>query len=232
MRARPHALPLLLGGLAVLLAALAVLFARTDDGVAGPSATAATTTPRARQVLRLGRDKRFPVAAIPTVEQATVALRIGRLRLQDARIGCPGGTVDLGTWCLDRDVRGRGTFAEASRACARAGGRLPTAAQLIGAAPTVRLSGRSDDRPFKALTSAERDLRELSSTLITVSTGSAASGSFKAPAPATLQPVTVYDNGDAGGFAGSVPSGSAERFRCATLERQPGPQRAAKRRGL
>ncbi len=35
------------------------------------------------------------------------------------------------------------------------------------------------------------------------------------PAPETLQYVTVYDNGDHGGFAGGKPVGQPENFRCA-----------------
>jgi hypothetical protein len=38
----------------------------------------------------------------------------------------------------------------------------------------------------------------------------------RAPAsPETLQYVTVYDNKNKGGFAGSKPVGQAENFRCA-----------------
>jgi len=35
------------------------------------------------------------------------------------------------------------------------------------------------------------------------------------PSPETLQYVTVYDNGNRGGFAGSKPVAQAETFRCA-----------------
>ena len=35
------------------------------------------------------------------------------------------------------------------------------------------------------------------------------------PSPETLQYVTVYDNGDHGGFAGAAPVGQPENFRCA-----------------
>ena len=35
------------------------------------------------------------------------------------------------------------------------------------------------------------------------------------PAPETLHYVTVYDNGDHGGFAGGEPVGQPENFRCA-----------------
>lgn len=225
MTHRRPSLPLVLGVLAVAVAALAVLFSATGTGVAARGSVAATTKPQPRRVLRLEANKRFPAAAIPTVEAAKVALRVGRLRAQNAVLGCGGGTVDLGTWCLDAAPRGTAAYREAAASCTRLGGRLPTAAQLVGAAPKLRLSGRADDRPHKAQVAPGRDLREMSSTFITTSTGSAAAGSFAKPAPPTLQYVTVYDNGDAGGFAGAVPADTPERFRCAYLERQPAPSK-------
>jgi hypothetical protein len=219
MPLRRPSLPLLLGALALVVAALAVLFAATGTSLAGRS-LGATTKPQARKVLRLDAKKKFPAAAIPTVDEARVTLTVGRLRKQNAVLACRTGTVDLGTWCLDAVPRGVASYAEASQACVGLGGRLPTAAQLIGAAPVVRLGGRSDDRSSKAEVAPGRDLREISSTVVTTTTGSAAGGAFSNPRPATLQYVTVYDNGDAGGFAGGVPSGANERFRCAYLERQ------------
>jgi hypothetical protein len=157
------------------------------------------------------------------VPKARTALRVGGLRLQDVQLGCPAGAADLGTWCMDRGIRGVAPHAAAAQACVRLGGRLPTAAQLVGVAGKLRLSGRLDDRGSKAIVDPDgrRDLRELSSTLFTTTTGSAASGSTTNPTPSTLQFVTVYDNGNAGGFAGGVPSGSPERFRCAYRQRQP-----------
>jgi hypothetical protein len=41
------------------------------------------------------------------------------------------------------------------------------------------------------------------------------------PRPETLQYVTVYDNHDKGGFAGSEPVSQPENFRCA-FEKAPG----------
>jgi hypothetical protein len=38
------------------------------------------------------------------------------------------------------------------------------------------------------------------------------------PAPSTLQYVTVYSNGEKGGFAGSEPVSQPENFRCAFNE--------------
>jgi hypothetical protein len=44
------------------------------------------------------------------------------------------------------------------------------------------------------------------------------------PQPATLQYVTVYSNGQKGGFAGSEPVSQPENFRCA-YEKAPGANR-------
>lgn len=81
----------------------------------------------------------------------------------------------------------------------------------------------------------------MSATLITSQAGSSAAGSEgvrdgakgdpKAaepdpipvpadPSPETLQYVTVFDNGDAGGFAGARPVGQPENFRCGFDKRQ------------
>lgn len=219
MPLRRPSLPLVLGALALVVAVLAATFAATGTSLAGRS-LGATTKPQPRKVLRLDAKGRFPAAAIPTVDEAKVTLSVGRLKKQNAVLACRTGTVDLGTWCMDAQPRGVASYAEASQACVGLGGRLPTAAQLIGAAPVVRLGGRADDRSSKAEIAPGRDLREMSSTVITTTTGSNAGGTFANPAPSTLQYVTVYDNGDQGGFAGGVPSGANERFRCAYLERQ------------
>lgn len=224
MTPRRPAPAVLLGVLALLVAGAAVLFSAAGTGTAAPGLRA-STVPQARGVVRLDRSARFPASVVPTVARARTALRLGGLRAQDVLLGCPTGAADLGTWCLDRGVRGVAPHAEAARTCVRLGGRLPTAAQLVGAAERLRLSGRADDRDAKALVdpAGRRDLREMSATLVTTTTGSAASGSFANTAPTTLQFVTVYDNGNAGGFAGGVPSGTAERFRCAYGRRQPTP---------
>jgi hypothetical protein len=81
-----------------------------------------------------------------------------------------------------------------------------------------------------------KDEREMSSTLVTTEAGSAAAG-FEGisegatgnprqgqanpiqlpanPLPESLQYVTVYSNGQKGGFAGSEPVIDPENFRCA-----------------
>jgi hypothetical protein len=213
-----------LGGLALLVAVAAVVFAATGVSVGG-GALRTSTTPQAGKVLRLGPDKRFPAGAIPTVGHARRTSRVGTLTEDRARIACAPGTADLRTWCLDKDVRGVADYGGASHRCVALGGYLPTAAQLIGAAPRVRLSGRLDDNPSLAAVDPNhrRDLREMSSTLLTTTTGSAAAGSTTNPVPATLQFVGVYDNRDRGGFAGGISVTTAERFRCGFIKRQTGP---------
>lgn len=221
----PRTAPVL-GGLALLCASAAVVFSVADASV-GDGAVRATREPEPNRVLRLGADKRFSADAIPTVAKARTTGRVGRLTERRARIACGPETVDLRTWCLDKGVRGTATYAAASRRCAAVGGYLPTAAELIGAAPRVRLSGRLDDHPSRAqIDPARRDRRELSADLFTTTTGSAAAGSTGNPVPASLQAVTVYDNGDRGGFGGGVSVATPERFRCAYIKRQAGPERA------
>ncbi|WP_210492489.1 hypothetical protein [Patulibacter sp. SYSU D01012] len=219
---RAPALPTALGGLALATATTAAVFAATGTSFGG-AADVPVRDPAPGRVVRLDRDAKLPADAIPTVAKARTAARIGTTSADRARLGCPSGAAALGTWCLDRDVRGTGTVAAASQACVRAGGWLPSAAQLLGAAPRVRLSGRRDDRPSTALVDAGQDLREISSTPFTTTTGSAAAGSNANPAPATLQVVTVYDNRDRGGFAGGSPVGAPGRFRCAFHKRAAGP---------
>ncbi|MEV4418352.1 hypothetical protein AB0L40_00070 [Patulibacter sp. NPDC049589] len=223
---------------------------------------AASQKVKAYGLLRLDKHGRFPTKAIPTVARAKLADRATRATLLGGKTvaqiqgSCAPTTVDLGTWCLDAAVQavppadlGKNDFAYATQRCIDLGGYLPDAAQLIGAADEVRLSSTVDDSPTSALISDPertdrglKDLREMSSTLVTTAAGSDSAGSEgvsagatgdphlgqpnPAPQPAnpfpeTLQYVTVYDNHDKGGFAGSAPVGQAERFRCA-YDRLPG----------
>jgi hypothetical protein len=136
---------------------------------------------------------------------------------------------------------GQNNYFFATQKCVDLGGYLPTAAQLVGAAGRVKLASTIDDSRLTASidldrTDGFRDRREMSSTLITTAAGSTAAGSQGVtegsrgdprqgepdpvpqpsnPNPQTLQYVTVYDNGDKGGFAGGKPVGSPELFRCA-----------------
>jgi hypothetical protein len=199
-------------------------------------------------LLVLGRDRKFPAAAIPTVKDAQ---EIDGKTLADIEPSCPGATVNLGTWCLDTSPypltnaeAGQNNYFWASQACVKQGGYLPTAAQLIGAANRVKLESTIHDNPDTATVELDpsvglKDQREMSATLVTTAAGSDAAGSEgvsvgstgdprtgepdpvplpAVPAPSTLQYVTVYSNGTKGGFAGSEPVSQPENFRCAFNE--------------
>ncbi len=136
---------------------------------------------------------------------------------------------------------GKNSWFYATQTCIELGGYLPTAAQLVGAAKEVKLAGTIDDDRLTASidedpTDGRKDRREMSATLITTQAGSSAAGSQgvsdgsagdpktgepdpapqpASPSPESLQYVTVYDNGDRGGFAGGRPVSQPELFRCA-----------------
>jgi hypothetical protein len=142
---------------------------------------------------------------------------------------------------------GKNNYFWASQKCVSLGGYLPTAGQLIGAAARVKLESTIDDSPLTATVEQDpsrglQDQREMSATLVTTAGGSDSAGSEgvtvgstgnpdegqpnptpqpAVPQPQTLQYVTVYDNHDKGGFAGSEPVSQPENFRCA-FEKVPG----------
>ena len=201
-------------------------------------------------LLVLGKNKQFPAAAIPTVNNAS---KVDGMNVNELS-ACPPTTVNLGTWCLmtspypltNKQI-GQNNYFFAAQACVQMGGFLPTAAELIGAANRVRLESTIHDNRVMATVEEDpsvglKDQREMSATLVTTAAGSAAAGSEgvsigstgnprtgepnpvplpAVPEPATLQYVTVYSNGTKGGFAGSEPVSQPENFRCA-FERIPG----------
>jgi hypothetical protein len=172
-------------------------------------------------------------------------------QLAKLKVGCPiSNAVRFGSWCLEStphaipasDV-GKNDYFYAAQTCAREGGWLPSAAQLIGAAPKAPLQSTIDDNPgtsgAEELPDPSRgilDKREMSGDLFTTTAGSSAAGSEGVtagsrgntstgepdpipipsnPDPETLDYVTVYDNHNHGGFAGGAPVGKPESFRCA-----------------
>jgi hypothetical protein len=204
-----------------------------------------SATPHAGGVLLLGRNRKFPASAIPTVKDAS---RVGGKTAEELAGTCPPATVDLGTWCLDsapypltNAQAGENNFIWASKACEAQGGWLPSASELVGAAERVKLESTIHDNPDTATVNLDpsrglKDEREMSSTLATTEAGSAAAGSEGVsegatgnprqgggnpipvaanPLPESLQYVTVYDNGNQGGFAGTEPVKEAQNFRCA-----------------
>jgi hypothetical protein len=142
---------------------------------------------------------------------------------------------------------GKNNFIWASQKCEEEGGFLPSASMLVGGAARVKLESTIHDSPLTATINLDpsrglKDEREMSSTLVTTEAGSAAAG-FEGvsegatgnprqgqpnpiplpadPLPESLQYVTVYDNGNKGGFAGSEPVANPENFRCA-YDKTPG----------
>lgn len=217
---------------ALALALGAFVLSGAGESLAKRALPGPSLKPRKFGVLRLNAKKKFPTSVLP----AKVFDR------------CSPETVRIGTVCmmtnpypLEKNEIGTNDYFFATQKCAELGGYLPTAAQLIGAAPRVKLAGRVDDNEVTASTDVDptdglRDRREMSATLTTTASGGRAAGSMgvsegsrgdpKAgepdpaplpadPAPETLQYVTVYDNGDHGGFAGGKPVGQPENFRCA-----------------
>jgi hypothetical protein len=188
--------------------------------------------PRKFGILRLNRKKKFPPRVLP-------GKIFDRCSPETVKIG----TVCMMTnpYPLEADEVGTNDYFFATRKCASLGGYLPTAAQLIGAASRVKLAGRADENEVTASTDIDptdglEDRREMSASLTTTASGGRAAGSQGVsevsrgdaragepnpaplpadPAPETLQYVTVYDNGDHGGFAGAKPVGQPESFRCA-----------------
>jgi hypothetical protein len=204
-----------------------------------------SSKPKAGGILVLGKNRKFPASAIPTVNDAS---ELAGKKLLDVEPSCPGDTVDLGTWCLETSPfpltnqdAGLNNYFWATQTCVEHGGYLPTAAQLIGAAKRVRLESTIHDSRDTATVDEDpsvglKDQREMSATLVTTAAGSDAAGSEgvsvgstgdpragepdpvplpAVPAPSTLQYVTVYSNGTKGGFAGSEPVSQPENFRCA-----------------
>jgi hypothetical protein len=243
---------------ALIISLLALVFSTTGLADAARHAVVSaiaghpvSTKPYANGVLLLGRNKKFPAAAIPTVKNAS---RVDNLTADQLAGTCPPATVDLGTWCLDsapfpltNAQAGKNNLVFASKACQQEGGWLPSASELLGAAERVKLESTIHDSRLTATVNLDpsrglKDEREMSSTLVTTEAGSAAAG-FEGvsegatgnprqgqanpiplpanPLPQSLQYVTVYSNGTKGGFAGSEPVSAPENFRCA-FNKAPG----------
>ncbi len=204
-----------------------------------------STKPYAGGLLLLGKNRKFPASAIPTVNDAS---RVGGKTAAQLAGTCPPQSVDVGTWCMEsapypltKADLGKNNFIWASKLCESEGGWLPSAAELLGAAARVKLESTIHDSQLTSTIDLDpsrglKDEREMSSTLVTTEAGSAAAG-FEGvsegatgnprqgqanplplpadPLPESLQYVTVYSNGQQGGFAGSEPVADPENFRCA-----------------
>jgi hypothetical protein len=207
--------------------------------------------PRPHGLLLLGKNGKFPASAIPTVHNSSRVggLTAGQLAGSCPPPTVDLGTwcLDTAPYPLTNQQAGKNNFIFASKTCAAEGGWLPSASELLGAAARVKLESTLHDSPLTATINQDpsrglKDEREMSSTLVTTEAGSAAAG-FEGvsegatgnprqgqanpiplpanPLPESLQYVTVYSNGQKGGFAGSEPVSSPENFRCA-FNKSPG----------
>jgi len=204
-----------------------------------------STTPHAGGLLLLGKNAKFPASAIPTVKDAarvdgkTAEELAGTCPPATVDLGT--WCLDTAPYPLTNAEAGKNNYIWAAKACEAEGGWLPTAAQLLGAANRVKLESTIHDNPDTATVDQDpsrglKDEREMSSTLATTEAGSAAAGSEGVsegatgdprqgqanpvplaanPLPESLQYVTVYSDGQQGGFAGSQPVSEAQNFRCA-----------------
>jgi hypothetical protein len=210
-----------------------------------------TGKPAPGALLTLGKNGKFPASAIPTVRNATRVSGKTAEQLAGtcppAAVDLGSWCLDTAPYPLAKADVGKNNYTFASKACAAEGGWLPTAAQLLGAANRVKLESTIHDSQLTATINLDpsrglKDEREMSSTLVTTEAGSAAAGSEGVsegatgnprqggpspislpanPEPFSLQYVTVYDNKNQGGFAGSQPVREAQNFRCA-FNKTPG----------
>ena len=245
MRRRLPSPAMLVALVALLLSTTGLADAARNAVISSIAGHPVSAKPYAGGVLLLGKNRKFPAAAIPTVSNAS---RVDGKNAEELTGTCPATAVDLGTWCLSTGPypltnadAGKNNFIWASKACEAEGGWLPSAAELLGAAERVKLESTIHDSPLTATINQDptvglKDEREMSSTLVTTEAGSAAAGSEGVsegatgnprqgqgnpvplpanPLPESLQYVDVYSNGTKGGFAGSQPVGEAQNFRCA-----------------
>ena len=180
---------------AMVVALIALVFSTTGLADAARHAVVAaiaghriSSKPHAGGLLTLGRNGKFPAAAIPTVSTAQNAKRFDGKTAEQIVATCPPDTVDLGTWCLESTPfpltnadLGKNNFIWASKKCEEEGGWLPSAAELLGGAARVKLESTIHDSPLTATINLDptrglKDEREMSSTLVTTEAGSAAAG--------------------------------------------------------
>ncbi len=204
-----------------------------------------TTKPHPGAILLLGKNGKFPATAIPTVKNAThlagkTAEQIAGT-CPPATVDIGTWCIDTAPYPLTKTDAGKNNYIWAAKACEAEGGWLPSAAQLLGAAERIKLESVIHDSPLTATINLDpsrglKDEREMSSSLVTTEAGSAAAGSEGVsegatgdprqgqanpqplpanPEPESLQYVTVFDNSNHGGFAGSEPVRQPENFRCA-----------------
>jgi hypothetical protein len=245
MRVRPPSPATIIALVALVFSTTGLADAARRAVVSSIAGHKISAKPHANGLLLLGRNGKFAAAAIPTVRNAsrvggkTAEQLGGSCPPQTVDLG--SWCLDTSPFPLTNAQAGKNNYIWASKACEAEGGWLPSAAQLIGAADRVKLESTIHDSPLSATvpldpTRGLQDQREMSATLVTTEAGSSAAG-FEGvsegatgnprqgqanpiplpsnPLPESLQYVTVYSNGQKGGFAGSEPVTNAENFRCA-----------------
>jgi hypothetical protein len=232
---RPDPVPRVLSAAALLVAIIALI--SSMNGFAPAAASPSSKAHAQAEKKRNQAQKK---------QMATLNKKVNKLKA-----ACPiSGAIDLGSWCLEgstfkvpQSEAGQNNYFYATQKCVKEGGWLPSAAQLIGAAPVAALKSTINDDPgtsgvseFPEAATGIKDEREMTSDLFTTGVGARAAGTEGVtagskgagnigepnpvpmpaePSPETLDYVTVYDNHNLGGFAGGEPVGKAENFRCA-----------------
>jgi hypothetical protein len=245
--------PRLLAAAALAVSLLALLFSMTGTAPAGSAThTAKNAKGHQREAKKHAQEAKKSKAAL-------------QKRLAGLTENCPiSGAIDMGSYCLEGSTykvpaaeTGQNDYLYATQKCVAEGGWLPSAAELIGAAPEVALKSTLDDDPgtsgtseFPEASRGIKDEREMTSDLFTTGSGARAAGTEGVtagakgvgsigepnpvpvpaePLPETLDYITVYDNHNQGGFAGGEPVGKAENFRCAYAKKQGKPRNVSSR---
>lgn len=253
---RPDPVPRLLSAAALLVAVVALVFSMSglSAGQGGGRSKAPAKNAKAAKVVTLDKKGKIPARYIPTVSMAKNSQKLSGASKGQLTAACPvSNAIDLGSWCLEsttfklpQSQLGQNDYLYAAQKCVAEGGWLPSAAQLIGAAPQAALKSTIDDNPgtsgaaeYPEAAAGIKDEREMTGDLFTTAAGLRAAGTEGVtagskgtgnvgepnpvpvpaePLPETLAYVTVYDNHNLGGFAGGEPVGKAENFRCAYAE--------------
>jgi hypothetical protein len=256
--ARRDPVPRILSAAALGVSLLALIFSMGGLAPANPSQNQgqkqATAEKQAAGKKRAAAKKQAANQQAAAKKRAAASRQaIAKLnkRINGLKAQCPvSNAIDLGTWCLESTTyrvpaqdAGKNNYLYASQKCVEEGGWLPSAAQLVGAAPFASLKSTIDDSPASSAVSefpepanGIKDEREMTGDLFTIGAGSRSAGSEGVtvgskgtgnlsepnpvpipaePFPETLDYVTVYDNHNIGGFAGGEPVTKAENFRCA-----------------
>lgn len=233
------------GRAALIVSVIALLFALT--GMAGAATKGST---RVAVQLKQGKIPAALIPTVAKARNASrlsgKTLKDLTLVCPENTVDLGTWCLESSAYPIDPADVGKNDFFWASQKCIEIGGYLPSAAQLIGAANRVKLASIITDNETTASVDEDyndgrKDKREMSSTLVTTAAGSNAAGSQGVtegsrgdpragepdptpqpanPSPDTLQYVTVYDNANAGGFAGSQPVSQAQAFRCAFDKQQ------------